>query len=202
VTAADYSRFMSAYYRRMDPSQTAVACGCCGVMDVPVKDPDAETEAMGILAFTKIELRSTTAATQHTCSASGKCSFACPCFLAPLQYSPAELDTYNVDFPTHIVPPMALSAEALAAWRTEQHETWLLYRPIVLETLLELEQDTTIAATRARTRATRATNIVEQYSTTVAAPPGRGNFELSSTGGLLYVCPNVQCYLKLLQFAR
>ena len=131
VTDADYSRFMSAYYRRMDPSQTAVACGCCGVMDVPVEDPDLETEAMGILTFTKIALCSTTASSQHTCRASGKCSSACPCFLAPLEYSPAELDTYNADFPTHLVPPLALSADALAAWQTEQHETWLLYRPII-----------------------------------------------------------------------
>ncbi len=31
----------------------------------------------------------------------------------------------------------------------------------------------------------RLDNRGEQYSTPVAAPPGRGNFELSSTGGLL-----------------
>ena len=86
---------------------------------------------MGILTFTKIVLCSTTASSQHTCCASGKCSPACPCFLAPLQYSPAELDTYNADFPTHLVPPLALSADALAAWQTEQRETWLLYRPII-----------------------------------------------------------------------
>ena len=48
VVDADYCRFMHDYTRRMDPAQQAVACGCCGVMDVPMDTAGRESEAAGI----------------------------------------------------------------------------------------------------------------------------------------------------------
>ena len=129
IDDADYSRFMPAYTERMDPAQPAVACGCCGVMDVPVAGLSGEaSEEIGVLSFTEVALRSSTAVSQHTCR--GKCSPDCPCFLAPLEYTSAELDAYNVAFPAHIIPSSELSGSALLQWQEEQHNDWLRFRRI------------------------------------------------------------------------
>lgn len=127
----DYSRCMSAYTCLMDPTQSAVACGCCGVMDVPMSGPVSaeESEALGILTFKQVALRSTTAGARHSCR--GKCSPDCPCFLAPLEYTSAELDAYNVPYPSHIIAPTGLSGSALEEWQAKQREDWLKYRVVI-----------------------------------------------------------------------
>ena len=38
VTDADIERVMQAYHTRMDPRTCSIACGSCGVSDVPVSE--------------------------------------------------------------------------------------------------------------------------------------------------------------------
>ena len=79
---------LDGFYTRMDPTQLARACGCCGAMDVPVsKDADA-TEDTGIISFTTIPLPSVAERSLHRCRAarSGKpCGNDCPFLLVPLE---------------------------------------------------------------------------------------------------------------------
>lgn len=137
VDENDYVRFMAGYYRRMDPTQTAKACGSCGVSDVPAEGlSEADSEAIGIVSFTRVQLPNVTQrGSSHTCA--GKCRRDCPFLLEPLEYTTAELDAYNADYPSHILPPSALEGSALDAWRDEQRRDWTDFRRVVSNVALD-----------------------------------------------------------------
>ena len=65
---------------------------------------EAESEAMGILSFTKVALpRAATRTDPHTCPTA--CRRDCAFLLTPLVYTPAELAAYNPSsgYPDHCV---------------------------------------------------------------------------------------------------
>ena len=139
VDADDYCRFMTAYYNRMDPTQTARACGCCGAVDVPATDTtEADSEAMGILSFTTVSLPNDALRVgRHSCS--GACPSTCPFLLDPLIYTQAEREAYYAPFPDHIVPPLGLEGCRLDAWRDEQQRDWIRFRRIISNVAVNAE---------------------------------------------------------------
>ena len=116
VTDADCARFMAGYYKRMNPTQPANACGCCGTMDVPIPDDEKLAENLGILSFTEIPLPRLALRQHHHCGAERggyPCSAQCPWLLAPLTYSNAENAAYDAPWPAHITPPLQLRGLSL-----------------------------------------------------------------------------------------
>ena len=132
VDEDDYVRITTAYFNRMDPTQPALACGCCGAADIPATDTsEADAEAMGILSFTTVALpNDALRGGRHECRP-GTCRPSCAFFLDPLHYNSDELAAYNADFPSHIMPPLGLDGSALAEWQAEQQRDWTLYRRII-----------------------------------------------------------------------
>ena len=142
VTDADCARFMAGYYKRMNPTQPANACGCCGTMDVPIPDDEKLAENLGILSFTEIPLPRLALRQHHHCGAERggyPCSAQCPWLLAPLTYSDAENAAYDAPWPAHITPPLQLRGPELEAWREEQRKDWLRFRRII--SMVEVDAD-------------------------------------------------------------